>query len=219
VSPTRSRAVPALSTFLALVLSAAVSAQQGQTTEARAIETAFSEYKTALLEENGAKAADIVSARTIAFYEGIRTQALTTPREKLSSLDFMSRLMVIRVRHEFTKAQIEQLTGRKLLAFAVDRGWISRSGVATIEQLTDIQVNGSKASASIPGGRGFPLFHFVKESGQWKLDLVASFDIGNMAMKEEIKKSGMTEDQFIVRILTMLSNRKVDDSVYSPPVK
>jgi hypothetical protein len=217
----RWKAVLTLAVVWTLAVSAAgsdaPSKPKGQTAEAQAIQTAFAHYKDALLEGDGEKAADVVSAGTIGFYGGIVTHVLNTPRAKLNDLDFISKFMVLRIRHEFTRPQLVKMTGRELLVIGVDRGWISKSSVANIERLVNIKVHASEAVASMNAAPEFPAFRFLKESGQWKLDLVASFGLANEAMKQEIKKSGMTEEQFIIRALNMLSSKEVDDRVFSPP--
>lgn len=211
--PIRLKAVVALSVFCAL----AVSAETGKTADVRAIQAAFSQYKDALLQGDGAKAADIMSARTIAYYDGIRTHALKTPRAKLAELDFISRFMILRLRHEFTRTQLSQTTGRELFITGVERGWISKSSVVNLARLVNIKVVSSAASASVPQAPGISAFHFLKESGQWKFDLAASFPLANSTMTQEIAKSGMTEDEFIIRALGALSSRKVDERIFSPP--
>ena len=159
-----------------------------------------------------------MSEKTIAFYDGIVTHALKTPREKLAELDFMTKFMTLRVRHEFTKSQIAAMTGRELLAAGVDKGWISKSTVANIDQLVNIKVNASEASASLPVAPDVPLFQFLKESGQWKLNLLASFAVARDMMKQEVAKSGLTEEQFIVQAIGALSSKKVDERIFSPPL-
>ena len=207
------------SAILALSLALAASAQpKDQPTDAQAIQAVFAQYKEALLQGDGAKAADIVSARTIAFYDGIVTHTLNTPREKLVGLDFISKFMVLRIRHEFTKAEISEMTGRKLLETGVNKGWISKASVANIEQLVEIKVDASEASAAMAAFPGVPAFHFLKESGQWKLDLVGSFALANAAMKQEITNAGLTEEQFIIQALRMVSSREVDERIFSPPM-
>ena len=215
-----------LKTFLtvATVLAVAVSAgaqsaksnAPDRAADARAIQAVFAEYKDALLQSDGEKAADVVSARTIAFYAGIANHALTTPREKLAELDFISKLMVLRIRHEFTKAQVSEMTGRSLLVTGVNRGWISKSSVQNIEQLVNIKVGSSEASAAMSILPEVPMFQFLKESGRWKLNLVASFDLGNAAIREEVRKSGLTDDQFMIRILNSVSSKEVDERIFSP---
>ena len=71
-----------------------------------AIQNTFSQYRKALLEGDSSRAADMVDARTIALYAQILKEALNMPHEKLSQLDFISKFMLLRVRHEFNRSQI-----------------------------------------------------------------------------------------------------------------
>jgi hypothetical protein len=63
-----------------------------------------------------------------------------------------------------------------------------------------------------------PLFRFLKESGQWKLDLAASFGLANAAVQHEIKKSGLTEEQYILRFLRVLTSKEIGEEIFSPPL-
>lgn len=221
MSPIRFSAVLAVTVFWVLAVSATASdapaKPKDQTADALAIETVFSQYKDALLKSDGPAAASVLSARTIAFYDGIVHHALNTSRAKLGELDFISKLMVARIRLEFTREQISRMTGRELLMIGVNNGWISKSSVANIDRLVEIKVASSEATASMPIAPGVPAFRFLKESGQWKLDLVASFDLANAAMKQEITKSGLTEEQYIIQLLRVLSSREVGEGIFSPP--
>lgn len=209
------RAVVALLSLSILATTAVADAAS----DAAQIRAAFSQYKEALLEGDGEKAAEVVSARTIAYYDGIRTHVLTTPREKLAELDLISKFMVLRIRHEFTRAEMVAMNGRQLLITGVDRGWISKSSVANIEELVNIKAGATEASAAIPAGPEIPLFQFLKESGQWKLNLEGSFALANEALKYAVTKSGLTEEQFIMRMLGSVSSRKVEDRIFSPLVE
>jgi hypothetical protein len=192
---------------------------QGPATDTNAVEKAFLQYRDALLEGDGAKAAELVDARTITHYGEIVSHALKTPRQELSRLDFISKFMVLRTRHEFSKSRIEKMTGRELFIIGVENGWISKSTVSNTKRLTEIKVDLNRASASIPLAPGIPVFHFLNESGQWKLNLLASFEIANFAMKQEVTKSGLTEEQFIIRTLNALSSKEVDERIFSGPLE
>lgn len=208
------RVLVAVTSLFAFVISASA----GKATDAAAIQNVFSQYKEALLASDGSRAADLVSSRTIVYYEEILGLALNTPKRKLADLDFISKFMVLRIRHEFDKTTLAKMTGRELLILGVKRGWISKSSVSNIGELTHIKVRDDQASASIPVAPGLPAFYFHNESGQWKLDLLSSFELGNAAMKQEIAKSGLTEEQFILRALAMLSPKNVDERILSGPL-
>lgn len=212
MSPKRLKTALTVAMLWTLVASAG-----DQTAEERAIHSVFAQYKDALLLGDGSKAVGVVSTRTIVFYDGIVNHALKTPRAELSELDFISKFMVLRIRHEFTRAELSEMTGRKLLELGVDKGWISKSSVANIDRLVNLEVDSSRASAALPSAPRIAAFHFLKESDEWKLDLAASFALANSAMKQEIAKSGLTEEQFIIRALNLLSSTAVDDRIFAPP--
>jgi hypothetical protein len=192
---------------------------QGQARDTSAIEKAFLQYRDALLEGNGSKAAELVGGRTITLYDEIVTHALKMPRQNLAQLDFISKFMVLRIRYEFNKSQIEKMTGRELFIIGVEKGWISKSSVSNVKQLAKIKVDLYEASASIPQAPDVPVFHFLNESGQWKLNLLPLFEMFNVAMKQEVTKSGLTEEQFIMRALNTLSSKKVDERILSGPLE
>lgn len=198
--------------------SSPLSQSQTQTSE-EAIQSTFSQYRKALLEGDGSKATDLVDTRTIALYGEIRTNALEMPRQKLSQLDFISKFMVLRVRHEFSKSQIEKMSGRELFKLGVDKGWISTAMVSNVERLASIKIDLHKASASIPQAPDTPALYFLNESGQWKLALWQSFEIANFAMKSEVAKSGLTEEEFIIRTIDAISSKKVDVRILSGPLE
>ena len=193
-------------------------ALQTQIGAKQAIQNTFSQYRKALLERDSSGAADMVDSRTIALYAQILTDALNMPHEKLSQLDFISKFILLRVRHEFNRSQIEKMSGRDLFKLGVDRGWISNSTVTNVDRLARIEIDADKASASIPQAPGVTALYFQKESGQWKLALWQSFRIANLAMKAQVEKSGLTEEEFILKTINTLSSKKVNARILSGPL-
>ena len=189
------------------------------TPDTDAIQNTFSQYRSALLKGDGAKAAELVDTRTIRFYSEILTYALEMPHQKLRQLDYLSKFMVLRIRHEFQKAQLEKMSGLDLFKLGVEKGWISSSSVANIDRLARINVDLNKASASVPKFPNTPALYFLKESGQWKLALWQSFEIANIAMKSVVEKSGLTEEEFIIQSINMISSKKVDTRILSGPLE
>ena len=221
-----------LNRFRALFIAASLSAfavsvpanvplyqQQSQAADTSAIEKTFSQYRQALLDGDGSAAANLVDSRTIANYDEIVKNALNMPRQNLAQLDFISKFMVLRIRHEFNKSQIEKMSGRELFVIGVEKGWISKSTVSNVTQLAKIKVDLYKASASFPQAPDIPALAFLNESGQWKLALWQAFELANMAMKPEVEKSGLTEEQFIMRLLGVLSSKKVDERILVAPLE
>ena len=190
-----------------------------QTPDPEAIQNTFSQYKEALLKGDASKAAEMVDKRTITFYGEILTNALEMPHRKLRQLDYLSKFMVLRVRHEFNKSQLEKMSGLDLFKLGITSGWISPSTVSNVDRLVNIKIDLYKASASVPKFPNTPALYFLKESGQWKLALWQSFELVNYAMRVTVEKSGLTEEQFIIKSINMLSSKKVDARILSGPLE
>lgn len=203
------------------IASSPLSQLHTQTPDPEAIENAFLQYRSALLKGDAAKAAELVDTRTIVYYNQILTNALEMPHQKLRQLDYLSKFMVLRIRHEFNKSQLEKMSGMDLFKIGVDKGWISTSTVANIDRLAKINVDVdlNKATASIPRFPNTPALYFRKESGRWKLALWRSFELVNLAMRLTVEKSGLTEEEFILKSINMLSSKKVDTRILSGPLE
>lgn len=190
----------------------------GQETDKAAIEKTFLQYREALLKGDGVEAAKLVDSQTIAMYDEALTNAMKMSRRNLARLDFFSKFIVLRLRHEFNKSELEKMTGRELFVIGVERGWISKSIVSNVKQLAKIKVDLYKASASFPQAPNVMALVFLNESGQWKLALWQLYEFINIAMKDEIAKSGLTEDQFIINALGPISSKKVDERILEGPL-
>ena len=202
-----------------VLASAPLSQLHTQTPEPEEIQNTFSEYRKALLKGDSSKAAELVDKRTIEFYGQILTNSLEMPHRKLRQLDYLSKFLVLRVRHEFNKSQIEKMSGLDLFKLGIDNGWISPSTVSNVDRLVKIKVDLYKASASVSKFPNTPAFYFLKESGQWKLALWQSFELVNLAMRLAVERSGLTEEEFIIKSINMLSSKKVDARILSGPLE
>ena len=84
--------------------------------------------------------------------------------------------------------------------------------------IDDIQVSGTRATAAvlIDKKKAPNRYHFTKEKGSWKLDLTPTLRDTDLLLKAQIKKAGVSEDQFIFDLVEALSGRKVPESIWEP---
>ena len=81
-------------------------------------------------------------------------------------------LLLFRLRLE--PSELEKRSGRDILVYAVDRGWVGENGVLQT-QLGRVRAEGGVATAHavINGKDAGPTFRFVRESDGWRFDLPA----------------------------------------------
>jgi hypothetical protein len=180
------------------------------------IQQVFEQYRSALLQGDGEAALAALDLETIDWYEQVIEFALTLDRDDLNRLDFIEKFTVLRLRHEFSRDELEDLTGDELIKIAIENGWISRSSVESLE-LEDVEVNDLRGIVTITG-ISEPLFLFVKEDGQWKFMLWKVTALGNPAFEQLVAESGLSEDEFVIGILEALSSFQVDERIFDGPI-
>jgi hypothetical protein len=186
--------------------------------DTNAIRQCFSEYKDALLAEDGAKAVELVDGETIELYSRQLDWALKATPGETRALGLLDKLSVLRIRMEFSRQELLEMDGRELFVYGVDHGWIDPEGVKN-NSLGKITV--TQDSATVQGlnqGKPTPInWVFTREGDAWKLNLLSILPAAETAFKMLIRESGQTEDEFLIEILSMLSEKRPDKSIWFPP--
>ena len=112
------------------------------------------------------------------------------------------------------------MTGESLFVHAVNQGWIGKESVIN-NDIGDITVSGTHATGvHVSEGKASPFkWVFSLENGKWRLDLTSMMPIGDQALKQVIRESGFSEDEFLTTVLESVSGKKVADTVWDPLIK
>ena len=90
--------------------------------EHEAVRVAVRSYAAALSAHDAAAADEWVVADTFGYYEDLRIAALRATREQLEGWDLMSVILILQIRTEVTRAELEALDGRGLFGRVVTAG-------------------------------------------------------------------------------------------------
>ena len=183
----------------------------------QAIRSCFAGYKAAVLESDGEAAAGHVTAATIAYYQRMLALVLSASAEETRKLPLLDRMTVLLVRARVEGDLLRAMDGRKLFVHAVDIGMVGKSSVISNE-LGEVFVSGAHAtgehvSAGTPTGIHW---RFHLEDGAWRMDIMSILPSATLAFQKIIKDSGMTEDEFILKIIAMLQGTEPSDEVWQP---
>jgi hypothetical protein len=183
------------------------------------VREAFLTYKTAVILSDGQAAAEVVSRGSHEHFRELAEQALTLDRDGLRGIALTERLYTLLLRLTLEPGELSSMSGAELVAYTVDRGWIGRSGAPRLEIGPSV-VEGDNATAAIlrPDGVETPFsLSFVRQEGQWRLDLVAMMELIHVAFENAQQESGFDEDEFVMRMLEQGTNRTVGPEIWSPP--
>lgn len=204
-------------TALAL-LAAGVLASACAGGDEKQIRSGFAAYRQALLDKSGARAVPHLDRGTIAYYDRLRSLALTAPESDVRALPLLDRLGVLRLRHTYPPTSLRSASGTDLLVLAVNEGFIGKESVEKAE-LGRIEVSGSEAKAQVTSS-GQPTtasLRFVRESEGWRLDLMPLMAEGSRALEAQARRAGAPEDDVLLMVLERLSGRRPDASIWQPP--
>jgi hypothetical protein len=179
---------------------------------------AYNSYKEAILAQKGEEAAGWVSKGTIDAYQEYVDWALEADRKTVEGLSMINRVQVLTMRHRVPAEELRKSTGKSIFAHAVKEDWIGKDGTIRTELADDIAVAGDRATGSaLVGGKAAPLkFHFRKEEGKWRFDLVELMKATSPAFEAAAKQAGMEENELIMKILETVSGKKPEESIWTP---
>ena len=183
------------------------------------VSATFEAYRVALLATDGEKAAEIVTQGSRDLYRHYANQALTLDHAALNRVHIADRLTILLLRHSVERERLMQMGGAEIIAYAVDQGWISKEGTAGI-QLGNYQVAGDIATGTLlrtDGSETSYKVEFLKEDGDWHLNLKKMLEFARIGIEYAVKQAGMSEDEFILALLEYSTGRKPGPEIWTPP--
>lgn len=191
----------------------------------------FDAYKRALVEGDGARAAELIDASTFDDFERLRRLALEGDEESVRSRPFVDRLLVVSMRHVLSAAELHSLTFQQLIETAFTQGWVQPSTVSGLEMgeptiegevavAEPVRAAQSAAEAPEPPATTPPAelrYRFVCEQGAWRFQFGSLVQQLNSLVSELTAQLGTEEDALIFALVEAFSGRKVLPEVWSRP--
>ncbi len=185
------------------------------------VRAAFDRYRAALTAKDGAAAAAMVTPSSIAYHERLRDQALHAPRQEVSALPMADRLMVFRLRHEFTADELRPRSGADLIRTSAEEAWSSPKPLQVLTIASVERTQGAAVAIPTRAGEPVPLrLVFRPASGGWQLDLVALARSSDAALESSLrfraKRAGVDLDTAVKWAIEDTSGHLVDKDLWSP---
>jgi len=181
------------------------------------VKQTFERYKSAILNNDGDAAYELVDKNTRDWYSITLDRVLTLDRDQIMKLGTLDKMQVIFLRHLISKDKLLQMTPEAMFKYAVDHGWVGKNSVSGI-QVGKVDIQGKFATGVVrSNGQNSPLrFHFYKERGTWRIDLTELKKWSEAAFASQIEQSGETEMDYIFKLAQIVSGKPVQDSIWSP---
>jgi hypothetical protein len=116
--------------------------------EAQMVRQVFEKYKQAVLSDNGEAAASLLSQGTIDYYGDMQQLAVCASPQEVRNQSMVNRMQVLLLRWRVPPEVLPQMSELELVTYAVNQGWIGKSGVVTVD-IGDVTVSDSVALAQV----------------------------------------------------------------------
>jgi hypothetical protein len=158
----------------------------------------FYDYQKALLDKDGEAASALVDSSTIQYYDEILYKAIYANSEAFDQSNLMERVSIAMLRCRYDPEEALEMDGRALFVHAVSSGMVGTDRVKDL-RARRVTMEGDRAYIQHTVIRNSPhvAFMLVKEKDGWKMNLTASFEIVDSALKVMLRDEGMSEDEYI----------------------
>ena len=162
----------------------------------------FAAERMALADGDGAAALAQLSRASQARLEVIRNAARLGATAPLNGFSPSEKLGVLGLRRHFTPDQLRRLRTPELIGQALGSRGLKPETVRTAE-LGPLNLSGNRASAPllIEGQPSLARAEFVREGGQWRIDLGRSTSAADSLLRMLIQLSGKSEEVYLGRLL------------------
>jgi hypothetical protein len=164
---------------------------------------------------------DLLSRSGRAYYPHMRRLALEAGAKELQALHPVDQLQVLFLRGMLPPAELEAISERALLLFALEQGFLGvnlRPG----DVLRDVEIESTRARGRLYkfGERARPepgLQYFVREEGHWRVELRGELERMRSEFDAFAARTGLSASEAAFFILEMRLMRKVTpDDFYAP---
>lgn len=192
----------------------------GSRDEGAEVVAAFDDYKSALIARDGEAAAGIAADPTLDYYDEMRTLALTASRREVKRLRLVDQLFALGLRHFLPPARLQKMDGFEVFEYSVDEGMVSENVVSKMEASgADVSGNRALLSVEINGEQAPFTFAFVKEEGNWKIDMTELLQLSDSGFQSLADQSGKSDEAFLMQILTSMSGTRPSKDIWKPPAR
>ena len=186
--------------------------------DANDVRDVFNAYRGAILAGQGEEASGLLSTNTYDYYDEMRTLALHGDKYAVQALSLVNQIQVLMFRLRVPTNELEALSPRGLLTYAIDHGWIGKAGVLKLAP-GKVRTEGDIASLHllVDEQDTGEVMHFNRENEAWRLDLMPTLHNTNMALQITAKRQGLSEREFLLILMESVIGRKIGEEAWRPP--
>jgi hypothetical protein len=212
--------IRAARTFLAAVLilcAPAATAFEDEGAAAGRIRESFADYRTAILADAGADAAEMISSASVEYFASMQQLALYASPEEVRSRSLVDQMQILTFRHRIDAERLRSMSPKQLFAYTVDQGWTGKTGVRELE-FGSIRVVGDVASVNVlKDGKPTRLeYQYVREQNAWRWDMEPALHSTNKGLKMLAAQREVSDEELVLALLESTYGGPIRPTIWKP---
>ena len=185
----------------------------------KGVEKLFETYKTTIQQKQYNKAADLIDQKSVEYYNQVIKLAKETERKKLGQVNFNSKLIALAIRQEFSKKELNDLTGEEVFAFSAENHLNPLDSIGQYTIAKTVMESGLNKAVSRMYKKGElteTYLKFIKVDGVWKMNFASVMNNEN-DLKTSIVISGIRdENKRAIKIVKEISDKRLKRNIWIP---
>ena len=178
----------------------------------------FAAYKRAIVADDGAAAAALLSKGTVDWYGKVWELTLHGSKEEVERLGTLEKLQVLGFRQRVPADELRAMSPRELFAYAVRRGWVGKANIGGTEIGAITAADDTAVAKALFAGKDSgQQYRFVREGGRWLFDQLPTLEAGGDALTAAAQHRGVPVDAFVEHMVESASGKKVTPDLWQPP--
>jgi hypothetical protein len=204
---------------IALALLTLVCSCAKKPTDVDEINAVFQKFRIALLEVDNEAAWSLLDAEAQNFYSSVLRDALAMSRRRLNEINLTHKFVVLRLRAELTRDELQNATGKDILGLAVKNEWLPKAFLESTESFKAVGVQEGHASAWLSEFPNTPAYYFTKQDGVWKIAPTKSFAFISTIMRQIQAERRQTDREYVMQTLQFIAKYEVDEKIWDGPLE
>ena len=199
-----------------LMLAGFILACSGKT-DAELITERFLKYQKAIINNQGFLAAENLDQKTLEWYDTLLKMAKESKKSELEKSNFLSKLIVLSIRQEFSKREIADLNAKSVFAFGLEKSLYDQD---SIKQLTigSLKIDATRAVAAMkmnnkPTGS---YIKFIREGGDWMINFASMINVINEQATGRLVENIPNENKKAIAAVRNISEKPIKRNIWTP---
>lgn len=183
------------------------------------IAAAFEDYRNAVVNDDGQKAARFVTRQIFDYFGKVRDWALYADKQRTQNLPFTDQVTVLRLRAATKPDELAASSGKALFIRSVQEGWLEKEYLQKVE-LGETQVDEKAKTAllvqNINGHRAPGLIEFQREKRRWKLNAYSLLLGSSFVFEHSLRTTKTPKEELIRTAMAGIAGREFDPAWWEP---